>query len=55
MTARPGTIKEVFHIDLPRPRDVTSAEFNEFRRLATQSIEEEVGKVLTAVANAQMS
>lgn len=35
MTARPGRIKEVVHIDLPRPRDyevTTSARFQELKR-----------------------
>jgi ABC-type nitrate/sulfonate/bicarbonate transport system ATPase subunit len=42
MTARPGRVKEIIPIDLPRPRDITSDQFNEYRRLATQLIEEEV-------------
>jgi NitT/TauT family transport system ATP-binding protein len=32
MTKRPGRIKETVSIDLARPRDVTSPEFNEYRR-----------------------
>ncbi len=42
MTARPGRIKEVLHIDLPRPRDPTSDQFNAYRREATHLIEQEV-------------
>lgn len=32
MTARPGRVKSVVDIDLSRPRDETSSEFNELRR-----------------------
>jgi len=32
MSARPGQIVELLKIDLPRPRDVTSPEFNDYRR-----------------------
>ncbi len=32
MSAGPGRIKEIVAIDVPRPRDVTSHEFNEYRR-----------------------
>jgi ABC-type nitrate/sulfonate/bicarbonate transport system ATPase subunit len=32
MASRPGRIKDVVAIDLPRPRDVTSQEFNTYRR-----------------------
>ncbi len=46
MTARPGTIKEVIEITLPYPRDITSEEFNVYRRRVTRSIEEEVDKML---------
>lgn len=42
MTARPGRVKEVIEVDLPRPRDPTSDQFNTYRRLATRLIEEEV-------------
>ena len=42
MTARPGRVKEIIPIDLPRPRDSTSDQFNAYRRLATRLIEEEV-------------
>lgn len=42
MTARPGRVKEMITIDLPRPRDPTSDQFNEYRRHATKLIEEEV-------------
>ena len=32
MTARPGRTKAIIPVDLPRPRDVTSREFNVLRR-----------------------
>lgn len=35
MSRRPNTIREVLTIDLPRPRDVTSTQFNDYRRSAT--------------------
>jgi NitT/TauT family transport system ATP-binding protein len=35
MSRRPNAIREVVTIDLPRPRDVTSTQFNDYRRSAT--------------------
>ncbi len=32
MTARPGRIRELIPIDLPRPRDITSPRFNDIKR-----------------------
>jgi NitT/TauT family transport system ATP-binding protein len=32
MSARPGRIKALLPVDLPRPRDVTSARFNDYKR-----------------------
>jgi NitT/TauT family transport system ATP-binding protein len=32
MSARPGRIREVIRLDLPRPRDITSPQFNESKR-----------------------
>jgi NitT/TauT family transport system ATP-binding protein len=49
MTARPGRIKEIVTIDLPRPRDVTSAEFNEIRRRITALLEDEVQAAFAAM------
>jgi len=50
MTARPGRIKEIVNVKLPRPRDVTSAEFNEIRRYVASLLE---GEVQTAFASMQ--
>ena len=49
MTARPGRIKEIVAIDLPRPRDVTSAEFNEIRRRVAALLEDEVQAAFAAM------
>ena len=32
MTARPGRIRELIPVDLPRPRDITSPQFNDAKR-----------------------
>ena len=42
MTARPGRIKEIVPVNLARPRDVTSTEFNEIRRYVASLLEDEV-------------
>ena len=39
MTPRPGRIKSIVPIDLPRPREVTSTEFNEYRRKVTHLLQ----------------
>jgi NitT/TauT family transport system ATP-binding protein len=49
MTARPGRIKEIVTIGLARPRDVTSAEFNEIRRRVTALLEDEVQAAFAAM------
>jgi ABC-type nitrate/sulfonate/bicarbonate transport system ATPase subunit len=49
MTARPGRIKEIVKIDLPRPRDVTSTDFNEYRRRVTLLLEDEVQATFAAM------
>ncbi|CAM3566651.1 ABC transporter ATP-binding protein [Bordetella sputigena] len=41
MTHRPGRIRELIPIDLPRPRDTTSAMFNEIKRHVLSLIREE--------------
>ena len=38
MSASPGRIASDFHIDLPRPRDVSSPEFNALRRQITAGL-----------------
>jgi NitT/TauT family transport system ATP-binding protein len=48
MTARPGRIKEIVAIELPRPRDVTSAEFNGIRRRIGALLEDEVRAAFAA-------
>jgi NitT/TauT family transport system ATP-binding protein len=40
LTSRPGTVKEVVKIDLPRPRDRTSQDFAKFRRYVLGLIDE---------------
>jgi NitT/TauT family transport system ATP-binding protein len=49
MTARPGRIKEIVAIDMPRPRDVTSAEFNDIRRRVGVLLEAEVQAAFVAM------
>ena len=50
MTARPGLIKAILPINLPRPRDPTSDAFNQYRRNITQLIEVEARKVFDAAS-----
>ena len=42
MTARPGSIKEIFPIDWPRPRDRASVEFATLRKKILAELEREV-------------
>ena len=41
MTHRPGKIRETISIDLERPRDITSTEFNDIKRHVLDLIREE--------------
>jgi NitT/TauT family transport system ATP-binding protein len=50
MTARPGLVKTIVPIDLPRPRVSTSDAFNRYRREISQLIEVESRKVFAAVS-----
>jgi NitT/TauT family transport system ATP-binding protein len=52
MTARPGRIKEIVRVVLPRPRDVTSAEFNQMRRKVAALLEDEVQAPFAAMQGA---
>ena len=46
MTARPGKVKALLGVDLPRPRERTSPEFNELYRMMDDLIRVEVEKSL---------
>ena len=48
MTSRPGRIKEIVSVSLPRPRDVTSEAFNGIRRHVALLMEEEAKKAFAA-------
>jgi NitT/TauT family transport system ATP-binding protein len=41
MTYRPGTVKAIVPVDLPRPRHTTSPEFNELKNMLGQMVMEE--------------
>jgi NitT/TauT family transport system ATP-binding protein len=41
MTYRPGTVKRDQYVDLPRPRDPSSAAFNDLKRELGQLVMEE--------------
>jgi NitT/TauT family transport system ATP-binding protein len=52
MTHRPGRIRELIKLDLPRPRDSTSPEFNEYKRHILALIREESALAQAELANA---
>ena len=46
MSARPSSVKSIVTIDLPRPRDTTDEKFNEYRRLASRELEQELTSMI---------
>jgi NitT/TauT family transport system ATP-binding protein len=48
MSARPGVLKADILVDLPRPRDPTSAEFNAYRREIEALVRPEIARVAAA-------
>jgi NitT/TauT family transport system ATP-binding protein len=48
MTSRPGVVKKIVAVELPRPRDTTSDVFNHYRREITRLIEVESRKVFAS-------
>jgi len=54
MTARPGTIKDVIEIDLPRPRDENLPEFLTYRRRITELLRHEIDKSLVEFEHADV-
>ena len=53
MTARPGTIKDVVPIDLPRPRDENQPEFLTYRRRGAELLQNEIDKSLVEFEGAR--
>lgn len=53
MTARPGRIKEIVEVNLSRPRDVTSDQFNAIRRHVASLMVEEAKKAFAYSREAQ--
>ena len=55
MTARPGTVKEIFSIDSPQPRDRASVEFANLRKRILAELEREVitGPIATTDATTE--
>ena len=50
MTYRPGTVKRIVPVDLPRPRDPAGAEFNELKREVARLVMEEQARHAEAEA-----
>ena len=46
MTPRPGRIRRVIKIDLPRPRDPTTPQFNEYVRDVLGEIHEDISRLV---------
>jgi NitT/TauT family transport system ATP-binding protein len=53
MTARPGRIKSVIPIDLPHPRDTSSAEFRDIERQIYADLDEELAKTFALEGRAE--
>ena len=53
MSGRPSSIKRILEVDLPRPRDVTSDTFNEYRRVVMKELEGEQDVVMTVKGEEQ--
>ncbi len=47
MTPRPGRIRKIIPVDLPRPRDPTTPEFNEHMRLVLNEIHDDISRLAT--------
>jgi NitT/TauT family transport system ATP-binding protein len=45
-SARPSRIKQVFEVNLPRPRDITAPEFLEIETALLASLDEEVARMM---------
>ena len=50
MTYRPGTVKRIVPVTLPRPRDPAGADFNELKREISQLVMEEQARHAEAEA-----
>jgi len=46
MTPRPGRIRRVIKVDLPRPRDPTTPQFNEYVRAVLGEIHEDISRLV---------
>jgi len=54
MTARPGKVKGVINVDLPRPRNYTEKKYLKIREEVLDLLEEEVMKSLGKLPKRQM-
>jgi NitT/TauT family transport system ATP-binding protein len=55
MTHRPGRIRELIPVDLPRPRDITSPAFNDLKRHVHALIREEASAAMRLQREEQMA
>ncbi|KKB64265.1 ABC transporter ATP-binding protein [Robbsia andropogonis] len=55
MTHRPGRIRELISVDLPRPRDITSPAFNDLKRHVHALIREEASAARQLLREEQMA